>query len=208
MFTRKDTYTIPDGYREDYEANWTCLGYRGNIEADPACYLSRDCRIVGNVKVGYRAAILSGAQLRADSDRIVIGPESNVQENCVLHESHGHPLIIGEHSTVGHGAILHGCTIGDNALVGMGAIVMDGAQIGNNALVGAGAVVTEGTVVPDYHMAIGVPAKVRGPLTEDKVVQNITSFAEANLCEAENMLKEGVLEHPSDDLLREIGAID
>jgi len=207
MFTRKDTYTIPEGYREEFEATYPCVGYRDNIEADPTCYLSPDCRIMGKVKIGYHAVVLAGAQIRSDSDEIVIGAESNIQENCVLHESNGFPLIIGEHSTIGHGAVIHGCIIGDNALVGMGATVLDGAKIGNNALVGAGAVVPQGMEVPDYYMAVGVPAKLRGPMTPERVLVNITSFAEANLVEAKNMLAAGLLEHPNEDILRHIGAI-
>lgn len=204
MFTRKDTYTIPDGYREDFVAKYPCVGYADNIDADPTCYISPDCRILGKVKLGYHAVVLAGAQIRSDSDVIEIGAESNVQENCVLHESEGFPLIIGEHSTIGHGAIVHGAIIGDNALVGMGAVVLDGAKIGNNALVGAGAVVPMGMEVPDYYMAVGVPAKLRGPMTPDKVITNITSFAEANLVEAENMLAVGLVEHPNEDLLKKV----
>ena len=147
MFTRKDTYTIPEGYRDEIASRMRCLGYRGNIEADPESYISPDCRILGRVTIGYHACVMSGAQLRADSDQIIIGAESNVQENCVLHESNGYTLAIGEHSTIGHGAILHGCTIGDNVLVGMGAIIMDGARIGQNAVVAAGAVVAAAVAV-------------------------------------------------------------
>jgi carbonic anhydrase/acetyltransferase-like protein (isoleucine patch superfamily) len=158
LFQRKDTYTIPEGYREEFVQNWKCLGYRGKIDAHPECYLSPDCRISGAVSLGYHAAVYAGSQLRADSDRIEIGAESNVQENCIIHESNGLPVIIGEHSSIGHGAILHGCTIGDNALVGMGAIVMDGARVGNNAVVAAGAVVVED--VPENAVVAGVPARI------------------------------------------------
>ena len=207
MFTRKDTYTIPEGYRDEIASRMRCLGYSGNIEADPESYISPDCRILGRVTIGYHACVMSGAQLRADSDQIIIGAESNVQENCVLHESNGYTLAIGEHSTVGHGAILHGCTIGDNVLVGMGAIIMDGARIGHNAVVAAGALVTEGMEVPDRHMAIGVPAKIRGPLSDEKVLALGTMFAEANLWEAENLYQAGLLERPSEELFRKIGSI-
>lgn len=207
MFTRKDTYVLPDEFRAWYEAEYPCEGYRGRIEADPSCYISPDARISGNVKLGYRAVVMAGSQIRGDSGPIEIGAETNVQENCVLHESTGYPLIIGEHSTIGHGAVVHGCTIGDNALVGMGAVVMDGARIGNNAVVGAGAVVPQGMEIPDYHLAVGVPAKIRGVMDEERVLRNITSFAEANLIEARNMLAEGLMEHPSEDLFRRIGAI-
>lgn len=208
MFQRKDTYTIPEGYREQTAA--FCAKnkpYRNRVKADPECYISENCQIIGDVTLGYHSIVMEGCVLRADSDCIVIGAESNVQENCILHESRGLPLIVGEHSTVGHGAILHGCTVGDNALIGMGAIVMDGARIGNNAVVGAGAVVTEGMEVPDFYMAIGVPAKLRGPMTLEKANDIILPFAEVNLQEAEAMLAEGLLQHPSPELMRKIGAI-
>ena len=206
MFTRKDTYNLPNELREWFETQYPCIGYENGIEADPTCYLSPDCRIVGKVKLGYRSVVLSGAQIRSDSDLIEIGAESNVQENCVLHESAGYPIVIGEHSTIGHGAVIHGCTIGDNALIGMGATVLDGAKIGNNALVGAGAVVPQGMEIPDNYMAVGVPARLRGPMTPDQITKNVTMFAEANLIEAENMLKVGLMEHPSEELLRRICA--
>lgn len=206
MFTRKDTYVIPAGYREEFEAGYPSLGYRGLLKADPESYISPDCRIVGAVELGCHAIVLAGAQLRADVERIVIGAESNVQENCVIHESIGCPAIIGEHSTIGHGAVLHGCIIGDNALVGMGATVLDGARIGNNALVGAGALVPGGMEVPDGCMAIGVPAKIR-EIPPERILELITSYAETNLVEARNMFLAGLLEHPNEELLRKIGAI-
>lgn len=207
MFARKDTYEIPEGYRAYQESRWPGRKYRGSTDLDPECYISPNCQIIGEVKIGYHAIVMEGAIVRADGDRIEIGAESNVQENCILHEPNGMPLIIGEHSTIGHGAILHGCTIGDNAMVGMGAVVLDGARIGNNALVGAGALVTMGMEVPDYYMAVGVPARLRGPMTPEKVLQNITSYTEVNLIEAESLYKEGLLQHPSEELLRKIGAL-
>lgn len=207
MFERRNTYTIPAGYREEITSWWKHNQYRGLLKADPECYISEHCQIVGDVTLGYHSIVMEGAVLRADSDRIVIGAESNVQENCVLHESNGHPLIIGEHTTVGHGAVLHGCTIGDNALIGMRATIMDGARVGNNAVVGACALLTEGMEVPDYHMAIGVPAKLRGPLTPERANTIILRFCEVNLLEAEAMLAEGLLHHPSPELFRKIGAL-
>lgn len=207
MFQRKDTYTIPYGYRERIAAERTSNLYRGQVEADPECYIAEHCQIVGKVELGYHAIVMEGAILRADSDCIVVGAESNIQENCILHESTGSPIIIGEHTTIGHGAILHGCTIGDNSLVGMGAIVMDGARIGNNAIVAAGALLTEGFEVPDYHMAIGIPAKLRGPLSPERVNEIVLPFTEVNLLEAEAMLAEGLMHHPSPEVLRKVGAL-
>jgi carbonic anhydrase/acetyltransferase-like protein (isoleucine patch superfamily) len=207
MFTRKDTYTIPDGYREALFKNWPCLGYQNQIKADPSCLLSPHCHIVGHVELGYHSIVLSGARLRADSDKIIIGAETNIQENCILHESEGFPLVIGEHTTIGHGAILHGCTIGDNVLIGMGAIIMDGVVIGHNSVVGAGAVVTEGTVIPECSLVVGVPGKVRKQITQEDIDNISTRYTEANLAEAANMFKEGMLHCPNEDLLRKIGAV-
>ena len=207
MFERKDTYEIPEGMRELEEERWPGFGYRGSCELHPECYISPKSQIVGEVKLGYHAIVMHGAVLRADSAPIVIGAESNVQENCVLHEGRGFPLTIGEHSTVGHGAVLHGCTVGDNALVGMGAVVLDGAKVGNNALVAAGALVPMGMEVPEGYMAVGVPAKLRGPMTPEDIAKNITSYSEVNLIEAKSMLAEGLLVHPNEDVLREIGAL-
>lgn len=207
MFQRKDTYTIPEGAREEAHAQWSSKGYHGFLDAHPESYISPDCQIVGNVKLEYRAIVMRGAVLRADSDRIEIGAESNVQENCVLHESRGYPLVIGEHTTIGHGAILHGCQVGDNSMVGMGAVLLDGAKVGNNAVVAAGALLLEGQEVPDFHMALGVPAKVRGPFPEEKILGIVTSFTEVNLVEAEHMLEAGILEHPSEELFRKIDAL-
>lgn len=207
MFTRKDTYTIPEGYRKALFTDWPCLGYLDQIQADPECLLSPNCRIIGHVELGYHAIVMSGARLRADSDKIIIGAESNVQENCVLHETGGYPLVIGEHTTIGHGAILHGCTIGDNVLVGMGAIIMDGAVIGHNSVIGAGTLITQGMQIPDCSMVVGVPGKIRKQLTPQEIVDIPVAYTEANLAEAANMFKAGLLQYPSDELLRKIGAI-
>lgn len=204
MFQRKDTYRIPDGMREQISEAWRDIRYAGLVEADPECYLSPDCQITGRVRLGWHSMVLRGAVLRGDAERIDIGAESNIQEQCVVHVSEGFPVVVGEHSTVGHGAILHGCTIGDNSVVGMGAVVLNGARIGNNCLVGAGAVVTQGTVVPDFHVALGVPARVRGPFSQSWADANVTHYAEANLAEAEHMLAEGLLLRPTDELLQHL----
>jgi carbonic anhydrase/acetyltransferase-like protein (isoleucine patch superfamily) len=98
--------------------------------------------------------------VRADKDRIVIGDRSNIQDNCVVHTSKGFPVTLGSNVSVGHGAILHGCTIGNQVLVGMGAVVLNGAQIGKGSVIGAGAVVREGAEIPDGSVVVGVPGKV------------------------------------------------
>ena len=101
---------------------------------------------------------------------ITIGEGSNIQDNCVVHVDPGLPVTVGKNVTVGHGAILHGCTIGDETLIGMGAIVLNGAKIGSHCLIGAGALVTQSTVIPDGMMALGSPARVKSPLTPDAIV--------------------------------------
>jgi carbonic anhydrase/acetyltransferase-like protein (isoleucine patch superfamily) len=116
--------------------------------------------LVGDVVVGPEVGIWFGVVARGDIETITIGARSNIQENCVLHTDKGSPLSIGENVTVGHSAIVHGCTIGDNTLIGMGATVLTGAVIGNNCLIGANALVTEGKIIPDNSLVVGAPAKV------------------------------------------------
>ena len=127
--------------------------------------------LAGSVRIGEDASVFYGAVLRAETESIVVGPRSNVQDNCVFHVDEGHPIAIGEGVTVGHGAIIHGATIGSSVLVGMGSTVMNGAIIGDEVLIAAGAVVTEGTVVPPRSLVAGVPAKVRRGLTDAEVEQ-------------------------------------
>ena len=128
--------------------------------------------IVGDVTVGENCSIWYNAVIRADEDAIVIGDESNVQDNAVLHVTTGLPLTIGKGVTVGHGAILHSCTVGDNSLIGMGATVLDGAVVGRDCIVAAGALVTPRTVIPDGSMVMGAPAKVKRELTPEEIQAN------------------------------------
>ena len=134
--------------------------------------VARGSVLVGEVTLGEESSVWYNAVVRADNAPIVIGARSNIQDCCVLHVDEGHPIQIGDGVTVGHGAILHGCTIGDNSLIGMGAVVLNGAQIGKNCIIGASALVTQGMQVPDGSMLLGVPAKVRRPLTEEEIKSN------------------------------------
>lgn len=134
--------------------------------------VARGAVLVGEVTLGEESSVWYNAVIRADNAPIVIGACSNIQDCCVLHVDEGHPIQIGDGVTVGHGAILHGCTIGDNSLVGMGAVVLNGAQIGKNCIIGASALVTQGMQVPDGSMVMGVPAKVRRMLTEEEIESN------------------------------------
>jgi len=121
-----------------------------------AAYLAPNATVVGDVTLGENVSIWYGAVLRGDNGAIRIGAGTNIQDNCVVHEH----TVIGENCTVGHGAIVHGCTIGDNCMVGMGAIVLTGAKIGDNCLIGAGAVVTGKMDAPAGSLILGNPAKV------------------------------------------------
>ncbi len=125
--------------------------------------------IIGNVRIGRNAGIWFGVTIRGDNEPIRIGEGTNVQENVVMHTDPGYPLTIGSGCTIGHRVLLHGCTIGDDSLIGMGAILLNGARIGRNSLVGAGALVTEGREFPDGSLIVGSPAKVVRALGEDAV---------------------------------------
>ncbi|MDD1699998.1 MAG: gamma carbonic anhydrase family protein [Methanoregula sp.] len=141
-------------------------------------FMAGNATVIGNVTVGKEVGIWFGAVVRADKDRIMIGNRSNIQDNCVVHTSKGFPVSIGKNVSVGHGAILHGCTIQDNVLVGMGAIVLNGAIIGEGSLIGAGAVITEGMEVPAGSVVVGIPARIIKQ-TNDAQTQHILNNASA-----------------------------
>jgi carbonic anhydrase/acetyltransferase-like protein (isoleucine patch superfamily) len=132
-------------------------------------WVAPDANVIGKVRLNAGASVWFGATLRGDNEWIDIGAGSNVQENSVLHTDIGFPLTIGRNCTIGHKAILHGCTIGDQSLIGMGAIVLNGAQIGRNCLIGAGALITEGKIIPDNSLVLGAPGKVVRSLTEAEI---------------------------------------
>ena len=134
-------------------------------------WIAPDATIVGNVRLGKNAGIWFGVVIRGDNEPIVIGADSNVQEHTIMHTDPGFPLTIGEGCTIGHRAILHGCTIGDGSLIGMGAIVLNGASIGKNCLVGAAALVTEGKEFDDNSLIVGSPAKAIRMLDADAVAR-------------------------------------
>ena len=125
--------------------------------------------VIGNVVMKPGSSIWFGSVLRGDNECIEIGENTNVQENCVFHTDLGFPLTIGAGCTIGHKAMIHGCTIGDNTLIGMSATVLNGAKIGNNCLIGAGALVPEGKEIPDNSMVVGVPGKVVRELDDNAV---------------------------------------
>lgn len=138
-------------------------------EIPASAFVAETATVVGQVILGERASIWPGAVLRAESEPIRIGEGSNIQDNAVLHVDPGVPMTIGSHVTVGHQAMLHGCTIGDGSLIGIQAIVLNHAVIGRQCLVAAGAVVTEGKSFPDRTLIMGAPAKVVRELTDADV---------------------------------------
>ena len=139
-------------------------------EIDPeVAWIAPTAVLIGQVIVQAQAGIWFGVVARGDNEPIVIGARSNVQENCVLHTDMGFPLTIGAGCTIGHKAMLHGCTIGDNTLIGMGATILNGARIGRDCLIGAGALVTEGKEIPDGSLVVGAPGKVIRPLDADAI---------------------------------------
>lgn len=123
------------------------------------CYIAPSADVIGDVVMHTNASVWFNCVLRGDNATITVGEGSNVQDGSVLHVDEGYPITIGRNVTIGHKVMLHGCTIGDNTLIGMNAVVLNGAKIGRNCIIGAGALVTENTEIPDGQMALGVPAK-------------------------------------------------
>jgi carbonic anhydrase/acetyltransferase-like protein (isoleucine patch superfamily) len=132
-------------------------------------WIAPDAVVVGRVRLLKHASVWFGAVLRGDNDWIELGEGSNIQDNSVVHTDPGQPTIIGAHVTVGHKVILHSATIGDNSLIGMGAILLNRCKIGRNCLIGAGTIVTEGKEIPDNSMVIGAPGRVVRQLTEPQL---------------------------------------
>jgi carbonic anhydrase/acetyltransferase-like protein (isoleucine patch superfamily) len=144
-------------------------------------FVAGNATVIGDITLGDQVGIWFGAVLRADKDRISIGDRSNIQDNCVVHTSRGFPVSLGTDVSVGHGAILHGCTIADQVLVGMGAIVLNGARIGKGSLIGAGALVREGMDIPEGSVVVGVPGKVikqTDAAQRQQILSNAASYVE------------------------------
>jgi len=150
-------------------------------------WVADSAEVIGNVQLGDNASIWFGAVLRGDNEKMTIGRNSNVQDISMLHSDPGSPLTIGENVTIGHQVMLHGCTIGDNSLIGIQAVVLNNAKIGRNSIVGAGSVVTEGKEFPDNSLIFGSPAKVMRTISDedaarlrhgsDHYVQNAIRYA-------------------------------
>ena len=129
-------------------------------QIDPDTWVAPDANVIGRVRLRAGASVWFAATLRGDNEWIDIGAGSNVQEGCTLHSDHGYPLTVGRDCTIGHNVILHGCTIGVETLIGLGATILNGARIGRNCLIGAGALITEGKEIPDGSLVMGAPGKV------------------------------------------------
>lgn len=156
-----------------------------------AAFVAENATLVGDVVLEKAASIWYGAVLRADTGRIFVGEGSNIQDNAVLHTGPELDVVVGKNVSVGHGAIVHGCTVSDDALIGMHATVLNGARIGRGAVVAAGALVPAKMEVPDGMLAIGIPAKIRGPVSEE--------MKAANLANAENYRQLGAVHAAAQD---------
>jgi carbonic anhydrase/acetyltransferase-like protein (isoleucine patch superfamily) len=144
-------------------------------------FVAPNSTVIGKITAGNDVGIWYGAVVRADKDKISLGARSNIQDNCVVHTSSGHPVTIGDDVSVGHGAILHGCTIQNSVLVGMGAIILNGAIIGNESIIGAGALVSEGKNIPPRSLVLGVPGKIVRQVTDEEaigILKNALSYVE------------------------------
>lgn len=153
----------------------------------PTASMAKNAVVVGDVRLAENVSIWYGAVLRGDDGSIAVGRGSNIQDGCVVHPEPDFPVTVGEGVTVGHRAILHGCTIGDGCLVGMGATVMNGAVIGAHSIVAAGALVTQGFTAPEGSLILGAPAKVRRVLTPEELRSLPESAAHYVRCAAEHL---------------------
>lgn len=144
----------------------------------PGAYVAPSGVVAGNVEIGEGASVWFSTVVRAERDRIQVGADTNLQDGVVVHADPGFPTRIGQRVTVGHRAVLHGCTVEDDVLVGMGAVILNGATVGQGAVVAAGAVITEGTVIPARTLAVGVPGKVLERPVPDVPRHNVASYLE------------------------------
>jgi carbonic anhydrase/acetyltransferase-like protein (isoleucine patch superfamily) len=151
-------------------------GIAPSLPAQDRYWVAPNAQIIGNVVLEDEASVWFGSVLRGDNERIKLGARANVQDGCLLHTDMGYPLDIGEDCSIGHHAVLHGCRIGDNSLIGMGATLLNGVVIGRNCLVGANSLLTEGKIFPDNSLIVGSPARVIRSI-DDKVAAELTANA-------------------------------
>lgn len=184
--------------------SYDSLDYHG-VKADPTARISPAAGLCGDLTIGRDVSIFAGVQIRADDAPVTIGDEANIQESAIIHVDPDTPVHVGAHATIGHGAILHGCMIGDNAVVGMGAIVMNNAVIGANSVVAAGALVSEGKEFPERSLIVGMPGKLKRELTDEEVHDMCTVAGDDYLEISARMVEEGVLAHPEPVMNIQVG---
>ncbi len=148
------------------------------MEIHESVYIADGAVVLGDVCIGEESSVWFHTTIRADRGGIRIGKGSNIQDNAVVHVDEGFPVYIGNHVTVGHSAVIHGCKIDDNTLIGMGAVILNGAKIGKNCIIGAGALVTQNMIVPDNSLVIGTPAKIMRHLTAQEMEANLSNAKE------------------------------
>ncbi|MGI6066493.1 MAG: gamma carbonic anhydrase family protein [Bacillota bacterium] len=154
------------------------ITFEGNEpEIKEACFIADDADVIGKVYLGKDSNVWFHSTIRGDIDSITIGEKTNIQDNCVIHVDAGSPVKVGNLVTVGHGVILHGCTVGDKCIIGMGSIIMNGAVIGDECIIGAGALIPEGKIIPPRSMVMGVPGKIVKQVTEEQA-KGLTHGAE------------------------------
>lgn len=167
------------------------MSYR-NVKIEKSARIAKQSIILGDVTIGRDSCVLYYAVIRGDDALVTIGAETNIQENCTIHVSHNMPVHIGNNVTIGHNAVIHGCTIGDRTLIGMGTIILDGAKIGTDCIIGAGSLVTKNTVIPDGSLVMGSPAKIKRNLTWEEKLGIVENSKEYVAVSAE-MREQGVL---------------
>ena len=145
--------------------------FRPELPKEDEYWIAPNAVVLGRVILKKNASVWFGATLRGDNDPIIVGENSNIQDGSVLHTDVGTPLIIGDNVTVGHMVMMHGCTIGENSLIGIGSVVLNGAKIGKNCLIGANCLITEGKEIPDNSLVMGAPGKVVRALTPEQAAQ-------------------------------------
>lgn len=158
----------------------------------PSAKIAKQSVVIGDVTIGEDSCVLYFSVLRGDEAPVIIGNAVNIQENCTVHVSEDCPVEVGDHVTVGHNVVLHGCKIGEGSLVGMGSVILDGAQIGKQCLIGAGSLVTKNMIVPDGSLVLGSPARIKRALTEEEI-RHIYENSKEYLSVSEDMKRHGVL---------------
>lgn len=162
-----------------------------NVELHPRCIISPTAVLLGDITIGEDASVFPGVVMRGDCKAISIGKRTNIQDGVLVHMNYEHDTVVGDDVTVGHGAILHGCTIGDRTIVGMGATIMDGATVGSDCLIGAGALIPQGVTIPDGSLVMGLPGKVIRSLTNEEKAECLDS-ARRYLKHAHDYVEEGI----------------